>query len=63
MCIIKNYIKFGNYSFNFKQTFSNPIFPTIQSKTPRDISRKINKTQQKKKKQFKVKKKGKNKRL
>ena len=26
LCIIKKYIKFENFSFSFKQTFSNPIF-------------------------------------
>ena len=29
LCIIKKYIKFGNYSFSFKQIFSNPIFSTL----------------------------------
>ena len=41
MCITKNYIKFGNYSFNFKQTFSNPNFFTVQSKTLRNVCKKI----------------------
>ena len=57
MCIIKKYINFGNYIFSFKQTFSNPNFSTIQSKTSRDVSKnliKLNKTI------IKIKKKGKN---
>ena len=41
LCIIKNYINFGNYSFSFKQIFSNLVFCTIQSKTPRKISKKL----------------------
>ena len=45
-CIIKKYIKFGNYFFSFKQTLSNPLFSTIQSKTPRNLTKKINKTNQ-----------------
>ena len=32
LCIIKKYIKFRNYSFSFKQTFSNPIFSTLHTK-------------------------------
>ena len=32
LCIIKKYIKFRNYSFSFKQTFSNPIFATLHTK-------------------------------
>ena len=41
-CIIKKYyIKFGNYSFSFKQTFSNPIFSTLYSKTPENASKKL----------------------
>ena len=32
LCIIKNYIKSENFSFSFKQTFSNQKFSTIQSK-------------------------------
>ena len=57
LCIIKKYINFGNYFFSFKQTFSNPNFSTIQSKTSRDVSKnliKLNKTI------IKIKKKGKN---
>ena len=38
LCIIKKYIKFGNYFFHFKQTFSNSFFSTLQSKTPKNIS-------------------------
>ena len=30
LCIIKKYIKFRNYFFSFKQTFSNLIFSTVQ---------------------------------
>ena len=41
LCIIKNYIKSENFSFSFKQTFSNQKFFTIQSKTPRNISKKL----------------------
>ena len=40
-CIIKNYIKFENFSFSFKQTFSNQKFSTIKSKTPRNLSKKL----------------------
>ena len=32
LCIIKNDIKSENFSFSFKQTFSNQKFSTIQSK-------------------------------
>ena len=41
LCIIKKYIKFENFSFSFKQTFSNPIFFTLQSKTLENISNKL----------------------
>ena len=41
LCIIKKYIKFGNYSFSFKQTFSNLIFSTLQFKTPKNVSKKL----------------------
>ena len=41
LCIVKKYIKFRNYSFSFKQTFSNPIFSTLQSNTPKNISKKL----------------------
>jgi len=48
LCIIKNYIEFENYYFfSSKQTFSNPIFSTLQSKTLKNISQeliKLNKT-------------------
>ena len=32
LCIIKKYMKFGIYSFSFKQTFLNPIFLPFNSK-------------------------------
>ena len=41
LCIIKKYIKFENFSFSFKQTFSNQKFSTIKSKTPRNLSKKL----------------------
>ena len=34
-------MKFGNYSFSFKQTFSNLIFSTLQFKTPKNVSKKL----------------------
>ena len=37
MCIIKKYINFVIYFFSFEQTFSNPKFSTVQSKTPRNV--------------------------
>ena len=39
--IKKNYVKFGNYSFSFKRTFSNPIFSSLQSKTLENVSQKL----------------------
>ena len=57
LCIIKKYIKFGNYFFSFKKN-SNSIFSTVQSKTPRNISNKIIKLT---KTTIQIKKKGKNK--
>ena len=45
-CIIKKYVEFRNYSFNFKQIFSNPIFSTLQSKTPKTVSQKLIKLSQ-----------------
>ena len=42
LCIIKNYIGFGNYYFlSSNQTFSNPTFSTLQSKTLKKISQKL----------------------
>ena len=41
LCIIKKYIEFGNYSFSFKQTFLNPIFYTLQSKTLKNVLKKL----------------------
>ena len=35
------YIELGKYSFNFKQTFSNPIFSILQSKTLENLSKKL----------------------
>ena len=43
LCIIKKYINFRNYFFSYKQTFSNPNFSTVQSKTPRNVSKKLTK--------------------
>ena len=39
--IKKIYVEFGNYSFSFKQIFSNPIFATLQSKTMENVSQKL----------------------
>ena len=58
LCIIKKYIKFGNYFFSLKKKNSNSIFSTVQSKTPRKISNKIIKLT---KTTIQIKKKGKNK--
>ena len=43
LCIIKNYIEFGNYYFlsSNQTSFSNPIFSTLQSKTLKKISQKL----------------------
>ena len=49
LCIIKKYIKFENYYFQFKKTLSNPVVSTIQSKTPKKLIKKINKNYNSKK--------------
>ena len=41
MKVIKKNIKFGNYCFSFKQTFSNPIFTVLQSKTLKNLTKKL----------------------
>ena len=44
-CIIKKYINFEYiyFFFSFKKTFSNPIVSSVQSKTPKNFLKKINK--------------------
>ena len=41
LSIIKKYAKFGKYSFNFKQTFSNLFCSTLKSKTPKNATKKL----------------------
>ena len=36
----KKNIKFGNYFFSFKQSFSNPIFSALKSRTLKYVTKK-----------------------
>ena len=42
--IIKKNIKFENYYFSLKKKILKPYFFYLQSKTPRNVTKKINKT-------------------